>query len=50
MVLPNKAADVTGGVAREQLRGDNAMHLHVNPHELILVGENSFLRLSTDGS
>ena len=25
------------------------MPLHVNPHELILVGENSFLRLSTDG-
>jgi hypothetical protein len=25
------------------------MPLHVNPHELILIGENSFLRLSTDG-
>jgi hypothetical protein len=25
------------------------MRLHVNPHELILIGENSFLRLSTDG-
>src|SRR5262245_35701804 len=25
------------------------MQLHVNPHELILIGENSFLRLSTDG-
>lgn len=24
------------------------MQLHVNPHELILIGENSFLRLSTD--
>src|SRR5262249_18261410 len=26
-----------------------AMQLHVNPHELILIGENSFLRLSTGG-
>ncbi len=25
------------------------MQLHVNPHALILIGENSFLRLSTDG-
>ena len=25
------------------------MQLHVNPHQLILIGENSFLRLSTDG-
>jgi len=25
------------------------MQIHVNPHELILIGENSFLRLSTDG-
>jgi hypothetical protein len=25
------------------------MELHVNPHKLILIGENSFLRLSTDG-
>jgi hypothetical protein len=25
------------------------MPLHVNPHELILIGENSFIRLSTDG-
>jgi hypothetical protein len=25
------------------------MQLHVNPHELILIGENSFIRLSTDG-
>lgn len=25
------------------------MPLHVNPHELLLVGENSFLRLSADG-
>lgn len=25
------------------------MPLHVNPHELILIGENSFLRLSGDG-
>jgi hypothetical protein len=25
------------------------MQLQVNPHELILIGENSFLRLSTDG-
>lgn len=24
------------------------MQLHVNPHQLILIGENSFLRLSTD--
>src|SRR5262249_31515548 len=45
-----QTADVTSVVAREQLRGANAMQLHVNPHELILVGENSFLRLSTDGS
>ena len=50
MVLPEKVADVTGGVAREQLQGAKAMQLHVNPHELILVGENSFLRLSNDGS
>jgi hypothetical protein len=25
------------------------MELQVNPHELILIGENSFVRLSTDG-
>jgi hypothetical protein len=25
------------------------MQLHVNPHELILIGENSFIRLSVDG-
>jgi hypothetical protein len=25
------------------------MHLHVNPHQLILIGENSFVRLSADG-
>jgi hypothetical protein len=25
------------------------MQLHVNPHELILIGENSFVRLSSDG-
>jgi len=25
------------------------MELHVNPHKLILIGENSFIRLSTDG-
>src|SRR5262245_50668024 len=25
------------------------MDLKINPHELILVGENSFIRLSTDG-
>ena len=25
------------------------MELQVNPHELILIGENSFIRLSTDG-
>jgi len=25
------------------------MQLHVNPHALILIGENSFIRLSTDG-
>jgi hypothetical protein len=25
------------------------MHLRVNPHELILIGENSFVRLSSDG-
>jgi hypothetical protein len=25
------------------------MQLQVNPHELILIGENSFVRLSTDG-
>jgi hypothetical protein len=25
------------------------MQLHVNPHQLILIGENSFIRLSTDG-
>lgn len=25
------------------------MQLQVNPHELILIGENSFIRLSTDG-
>src|ERR1700682_3993650 len=25
------------------------MQLTVNPHELILIGENSFIRLSTDG-
>jgi hypothetical protein len=25
------------------------MQLQVNPHELILIGENSFMRLSTDG-
>jgi hypothetical protein len=25
------------------------MQLHVNPHLLILIGENSFIRLSTDG-
>jgi hypothetical protein len=25
------------------------MELQINPHELILIGENSFLRLSTDG-
>jgi hypothetical protein len=25
------------------------MQLHVNPHKLILIGENSFIRLSTDG-
>jgi hypothetical protein len=25
------------------------MHLQVNPHALILIGENSFIRLSTDG-
>jgi hypothetical protein len=25
------------------------MQLHVNPHELVLIGENSFVRLSTDG-
>src|SRR5205823_2479278 len=29
-------------------KGSGAMQLHVNPHELILIGENSFLRLSTD--
>src|SRR5262249_26326004 len=34
---------------RDRLRGACAMQLHVNPHELILIGENSFLRLSTDG-
>jgi hypothetical protein len=26
------------------------MHLQVNPNELILIGENSFIRLGTDGS
>ena len=25
------------------------MQLHVNPHKLILIGENSFVRLSKDG-
>ena len=25
------------------------MELHVNPHRLILIGENSFIRLSSDG-
>jgi hypothetical protein len=25
------------------------MQLHVNPNHLILIGENSFIRLSTDG-
>src|SRR5437016_12069014 len=25
------------------------MQLHVNPHQLILIGENSFIRLSSDG-
>lgn len=25
------------------------MQIHVNPHALILIGENSFVRLSTDG-
>src|SRR5262249_10799746 len=38
-----------GGVRRDILQGARAMQLHVNPHELILIGENSFLRLSTDG-
>src|SRR5262249_17895486 len=38
-----------GWVRQDLLQGDRAMPLHVNPHELILIGENSFLRLSTDG-
>ena len=31
------------------LCGARTMQLHVNPHALILIGENSFIRLSTDG-